>query len=69
MTKKITLTKTLNQLEIWIGDLQGDLSSGWLSEQDQREMQQQLQNLIIAKSNLELVMNRGEQIFNSVINK
>lgn len=67
--KKITLKQTLEQLQIWIEDCQCDLSSDWIEAEDKREMEQQLQNLLIAKSNLEALKNRGGKIFQSVITK
>lgn len=63
------LTEMIEKLDFWIENLQGDLSSDWIEGQGKRDMEQQLQNLVIAKANLELVWNRGEQIFNSVITK
>ena len=69
MKKDLSLQKIIDQLEIWIDDCQFDLKSDWIDEQDKIEMREQLQNLIISKSNLELIMNGGKQIFNSVINK
>ena len=68
-TKKLTLTETLEQLQVWIEDCQFDLTSDWIEEEDKREMEQQLQNLLIAKANLEALKNRGGQIFQSVITK
>jgi|TARA_R110001606_G_scaffold4064_1_gene19207 hypothetical protein len=67
--ENLTLTQTLEQLQIWIENCQCDLSSDWIEEEDKREMQQQLQNLLIAKANLEAITIRGGQIFNSVITK
>ena len=67
--ENLTLTQTLDQLQIWIENCQCDLSSDWIEEEDKREMQQQLQNLLIAKANLEAITIRGGQIFNSVITK
>lgn len=67
--KKLTLTETLEQLQVWIEDCQFDLTSDWIEEEDKREMGQQLQNLLIAKANLEALKNRGGQIFQSVITK
>ena len=66
-TKNFTLTETLEQLKVWIEDCQFDLSSNWIEEEDKREMAQQLQNLLIAKANLEIIQNRGGQILKSVI--
>ena len=67
--ENLTLTQTLEQLQIWIENCQCDLYSDWIEEEDKREMQQQLQNLLIAKANLEAITIRGGQIFNSVITK
>ena len=66
-TKNLTLTITLKQLEIWIEDCQFDLCSDWIEQEDKREMTQQLQNLLIAKANLEVIKNRGGLILKSVI--
>tara|TARA_R100001509_G_scaffold106887_1_gene63471 strand:- start:1952 stop:2164 length:213 start_codon:yes stop_codon:yes gene_type:complete len=66
-TKNLTLTETLEQLKVWIEDCQFDLSSDWIEEEDKREMTQQLQNLLIAKANLEIIQNTGGQILKSVI--
>lgn len=63
----MTLTETLNQLQEWIETAQCDLASDWIDEDEKREMTQQLQNLLIAKANLEALKNRGGQIFNSVL--
>jgi len=65
----LTLTQIIEQTGSWIEDVQCDLSSDWITEQDRREMQLQLQNLIIAKANLEALNNLGGQIFSSVISK
>ncbi len=62
----LTLTETLEQLQVWIEDCQYDLTSDWIEEEDKREMEQQLQNLLIAKANLEAIKNRGGQIFNCI---
>jgi hypothetical protein len=67
--ENLTLTHTLERLQTWIENCQCDLSSDWIEEEDKREMQQQLQNLLIAKANLEAITIRGGQIFNSVITK
>tara|TARA_R110000751_G_scaffold258878_1_gene358247 strand:+ start:195 stop:401 length:207 start_codon:yes stop_codon:yes gene_type:complete len=67
--KNLTLTQTLEQLQIWIENCQCDLSSDWIEEPDKREMEQQLQNLMIAKANLDALGFIGGQIFNSVISK
>ncbi len=67
--ENLTLTQTIKQLQIWIENCQFDLSSDWIEDNDKREMEQQLQNLLIAKANLEALINRGEQIFSSSISK
>jgi len=67
--ENLTLTHTLERLQTWIENCQCDLSSDWIEEEDKREMEQQLQNLLIAKANLEAITIRGGQIFNSVITK
>ena len=66
-TKKITFTETLKELEIWIDNVQFDLEQDW--NEEKKEMQIQLQQLIIAKANLEQVMKHGKQIFSSSITK
>lgn len=66
-TKKITFTETLKELEIWIDNVQFDLEQDWNEEKE--EMQIQLQQLLIAKANLEQVMKHGKQIFSSSITK
>ena len=66
-TKKITFTETLKELGIWIDNVQFDLEQDWNEEKE--EMQIQLQQLLIAKANLEQVMKHGKQIFSSSITK
>ena len=65
--ENLTLTQTLEQLQLWIENCQCDLSSDWIEDEDQREMQQQLKNLLIATANLEAITIRVGQIYNSVI--
>jgi hypothetical protein len=67
--ENLTLTQTIEQLQIWIENCQCDLTSDWIEDNDKREIEQQLQNLLIAKANLESLINRGGQIFRSSINK
>jgi len=67
--ENLTLTQTIKELQIWIENCQFDLTSDWIEESDKREMQQQLQNLLIAKANLEAIINTGGQIFSSSISK
>ena len=59
--ENLTLTQTIKQLQIWIENCQSDLTSDnkLFDEFDKREMQQKLQNLLIAKANLEALINLG----------
>lgn len=66
---ELTLTQTIHKLQEWIENTQYDLSQNWLSDTERNEMHMQLQNLIIAKANLEALDNLGGQIFNSSIRK
>ena len=63
----LTLTQTIKQLEIWIENVQFDLTEDW--NEEKQLMMIQLQQLIIAKSNLELILKTGNQIFRSSIPK
>ena len=65
--ENLTLTQTIEQLEIWIEDVQFDLTQDWNEEKEL--MLVQLQQLIIAKSNLELILKTGNQILRSSIPK
>ena len=65
--ENLTITQTIKQLEIWIEDVQFDLTQDWNEEKEL--MMIQLQQLIIAKSNLELILKTGNQIFRSSIPK
>ena len=60
-----TLSGQIQQLETWILDVQFDLSQDWNDEKVL--MQQQLQNLLIAKANLEHILKTGGQILQSSI--
>jgi hypothetical protein len=64
---KITLTNVIDKLNIWIGDVQFDLTEDWNEEKNL--MQQQLQQLLVAKANLELIKETGGQILSSSISK
>lgn len=64
---EITLTNVIDKLNIWIGDVQFDLTEDWNEEKPL--MQQQLQQLLVAKANLELIKETGGQILNSSISK
>jgi hypothetical protein len=67
MTKEITLTETIQQMDVWIGDIQFDLQQDWNEEKPL--MQIQLQQLLTAKANLELILKTGGQILSSSIPK
>lgn len=67
MMENLTLTQTIEQLSIWIENVQFDLTQDWNEEKEL--MMVQLQQLIIAKSNLELILKTGGQILNSSIIK
>ena len=60
--ENLSSTQTIKQLQIWIENCQFDLTSDnkLFSESDKRKIQQQLQNLLIAKANLEAVINLGD---------
>jgi len=64
---EITLTNVIDKLNIWIGDVQFDLTEDWNEEKPL--MQQQLQQLLVAKANLELIKETGGQILSSSISK
>ena len=61
----LTLTQTIEQLSIRIEDVQHDITKDW--NEVKELMMVQLQQLIIAKSNLELILKTGNQIFCSSI--
>ena len=65
--ENLTLTQTIEQLSIWIEDVQHDITQDWNEEKEL--MMVQLQQLIIAKSNLELILKTGGQILSSSIPK
>ena len=65
--ENLTLTQMIEKLEIWIEDVQFDLTQDWNEEKEL--MMVQLQQLIIAKSNLELILKTGGQILSSSISK
>jgi len=64
---EITLTNVIDKLNIWIGDVQFDLTEDW--NEEKTLMQQQLQQLLVAKANLELIKETGGQILSSSISK
>ena len=63
--KNLTLTETIQQVDTWIEDVQFDLTQDW--NDDKELMSVQLQQLMIAKSNLELILKTGGQILDSSI--
>ena len=67
LNDEITLTNILNKLNIWIGNVQFDLTEDW--NEEKALMQQQLQQLLVAKANLELIKETGGQILSSSISK
>ena len=67
MNNQITLTKTIEQMNIWIEDIQFDLQQEWNEEKPL--MQIQLQQLLNSKANLELILKTGGQILSSSIPK
>jgi len=67
MNNQITLTKTIEQMNIWIEDIQADLQADWNEEKPL--MQIQLQQLLNSKANLELILKTGGQILSSSIPK
>ncbi len=67
--KKITLTEIIEQLNIWIGDAQFDISGDNLDKLEKMEMQNQIQQMLIAKANLETIENFGNKIFDMSIRR
>jgi len=67
MNNQITLTKTIEQMNIWVEDIQADLQADWNEEKPL--MQIQLQQLLNSKANLELILKTGGQILSSSIPK
>jgi hypothetical protein len=66
-TKTLTLTETIEQMNVWIEDIQFDLQQDWNEEKPL--MQIQLQQLLTAKANVELILKTGGQILSSSIPK
>jgi len=63
-----TLIEMIQKIDTWIVDTQADITGDWITEGDKELMQVQMQQLMIAKSNLETVLKTGGQILQSVIN-
>lgn len=62
-----TLTQTIENINRWIQEVQFDLTQDW--NEDKELMTMQLQQLMVAKANLELILNTGGQILDSAISK
>jgi ATP-dependent protease HslVU (ClpYQ) peptidase subunit len=67
MKQTITFTDIIEQLDENILNVQFDLQQDWNEEKELMFIQ--LQQLIIAKANLELILQTGGQIFSSSISK
>jgi len=67
MKQTITFTDIIEQLDENILNVQFDLEQDWNEEKELMFIQ--LQQLIIAKANLELILQTGGQIFSSSISK
>ena len=67
MKNSTTLTDIIEQLNESIQNVQYDLQQDW--NEDKVLMSIQLQQLLIAKANLELILQTGGQIFSSSISK
>jgi hypothetical protein len=65
--KHLTLTEIIEELNECILNTQSDLTKDWNEEKELMSIQ--LQSLLIAKANLELIMQTGNQIFKSSISK
>lgn len=65
--KNLTLTQIIEELNECISNTQSDLTKDWNEEKELMSIQ--LQNLLIAKANLELILKTGNQIFKSSISK
>ncbi len=68
-TETLTFTETIEKISIWLINIEDDLSSDWIEEDEKQLMIQQHQQLLIAKANLDSIMRTGGQIFNSSISK
>lgn len=65
-----TLTQMIQKIDTWIVDTQFDITCDWMEIEREKElMKAQLQQLMIAKSNLELILKTGGQILQGVITK
>lgn len=67
MENRITLTEITKQLDGWIMETTWDLQQDWNEEKELMSIQ--LQNLLIAKANLEMILKTGGQILSSAIRK
>ena len=67
--ENLKLSEIIEQLDIWIGDAQFDMTRDFLDEDEKQEFSQQIQQMLIAKANLETIENFGDKIFQSAIRK
>mgnify|MGYP003131776987 CR=1 FL=1 len=65
--ERLTLTQIKEQLDVWIDNVNFDLTQEWC--EDKSTMFIQLQNLLTIKSNIENIQNTGGQIFQSSISE
>jgi hypothetical protein len=65
--EKLTLTQIAEELNEFIANTQSDLQADWNEEKELMSIQ--LQNLLIAKANIDLILQTGNQIFKSSIRK
>ena len=63
------MTKIIMELNECILNVTYDIQQDYLTEQEKMLMQTQLQMLLIAKANLELINQTGGHIFRSAIEK
>ena len=68
-TETLTFTETIEKISIWLINIEDNLASDWIEEDEKELMIQQHQQLLIAKANLDSIMKTGGQIFNSAISK
>jgi hypothetical protein len=68
--KDLSLTQIIEKLQEWAIDVNSDINSDWISDEVRRKSQSELQLLLIAKANLEmLASNPNSQSFLSSIKK
>jgi hypothetical protein len=68
--KDLSLTQIIEKLQEWAIDVNSDINSDWISDEVRRKSQSELQLLLMAKANLEmLASNPNSQSFSSSIKK